>query len=380
MLSDCYLPRLGGIEVQVHDLARHLREHGHQVEVFTATPGPQGERGGFVDRVDGVPVHRMALRLPFDLPVNPLAPPELLRRLRDGRFDVAHVHTGVVSPFAFDCARAALRAPVPLAVTWHCVLARTEPVFRVAGHVRRWAAQGAAMSAVSAMAAEPLHRLVGDAGQVAVLPNGIDVAAWAPTGARAPRGASDVIRLVSAMRLAARKRPMALLRIMTRVRDLVPDDTRLRLDILGEGPDRRSLERYLDRHDLTSVVTLPGRVTRTELRERYAGSDLYLSPTVLESFGIAALEARTAGLPVVAREGSGVGEFVRDGVEGLLARDDEAMAESIALLVTDDELRREIARHNATVPPPVSWPHVVERALGEYARAGAAVPRREGTR
>ena len=40
LLSDCYLPRLGGIEVQTHDLARHLVALGHEVEVFTATPGP----------------------------------------------------------------------------------------------------------------------------------------------------------------------------------------------------------------------------------------------------------------------------------------------------------------------------------------------------
>lgn len=48
LLSDCYLPRLGGIEVQVHDLAGQLRAHGHEVEVFTATPGSHGERHGFI--------------------------------------------------------------------------------------------------------------------------------------------------------------------------------------------------------------------------------------------------------------------------------------------------------------------------------------------
>ncbi|HXR68538.1 MAG TPA: glycosyltransferase, partial [Dermatophilaceae bacterium] len=89
LLSDCYLPRLGGIEVQVHDLAARLTGRGHEVVVFTATPGSHGERGGFVDRVDGVAVHRLALRLPFELPVNPLAPTLLRQRLADGGFDVA---------------------------------------------------------------------------------------------------------------------------------------------------------------------------------------------------------------------------------------------------------------------------------------------------
>ena len=102
MLTDCYLPRLGGIEVQTHDLAACLVERGHDVVVFTATPGAQGQRYGAVEAVDGVEVHRMALRLPWDLPVNPLAPLQLRSRLRG--FDVAHVHMGVVSPFASDCA------------------------------------------------------------------------------------------------------------------------------------------------------------------------------------------------------------------------------------------------------------------------------------
>lgn len=130
MLTDCYLPRLGGIEVQVHDLSARLRAAGHEVEIFTATPGSQGERYGTVDLVDGVAVHRLAMRLPYDLPVNPTAPPELRARLasggNDGRpFDVAHVHLGVVSPFAVDAARVALGAGLPSALTWHCMLART---------------------------------------------------------------------------------------------------------------------------------------------------------------------------------------------------------------------------------------------------------------
>ena len=44
MLTDCYPPRLGGIESQVRDLSRQLVLAGHEVEVFTATAGPNGER------------------------------------------------------------------------------------------------------------------------------------------------------------------------------------------------------------------------------------------------------------------------------------------------------------------------------------------------
>jgi glycosyltransferase involved in cell wall biosynthesis len=371
LLSDCYAPRLGGIEVQVHDLATRLIDRGHEVVVMTATPGAQGERGGFVDHVDGVAVHRLALRLPFELPVNPLAPRMLRQRLAKGGFDVAHVHMGVVSPFAIDCARVTHGLGLPTAMTWHCMLGPLEPVFRATRHVRRWASQGVAMSAVSAVAAAPLQRIVGTDGVVNVLPNGIEVERWAtPADEKAhARGERDGIRLVTAMRLAARKRPMPLLHIMVRVRELVPPETAISLEILGDGPDRARLERFIAAHEMGDWVRLPGRVTRDKVRATYEGADIYVSPAPLESFGIAALEARTVGLPVVGRWGSGLEEFVKDGLNGYLAADDDAMAGCLVRLVIDDELRGSMAAYNRRTRPEQSWDRILDGAEAEYRRA-----------
>ncbi|MFC6708064.1 hypothetical protein [Flexivirga alba] len=54
LLSDCYPPRLGGIEAQVHGLGRALADAGHAVEVFTIAPGPVSH--------EPAPVHRLGLR------------------------------------------------------------------------------------------------------------------------------------------------------------------------------------------------------------------------------------------------------------------------------------------------------------------------------
>jgi glycosyltransferase involved in cell wall biosynthesis len=279
---------------------------------------------------------------------------------------------GVVSPFAVDAARVTTGMGLPTTMTWHCMLGALEPVLRVAGYVGRWAERGVAMNAVSRVAAAPLQRIVGPAGQVKVLPNGIDVARWAaPAGAPA-RHADDGtqgIRLVSAMRLAGRKRPLQLLRVVRRVRELAGAAVPLHLDVLGEGPQRGRLERYVARNGLEGVVSLPGRVAREELPERYAAADIYIAPGRLESFGIAALEARTAGLPVVGRAGSGIEEFVRDGVNGYLAGDDEAMARALARLVGDGDLRATMAAYNREHPPEQSWDDVVAGAEAEYERA-----------
>ena len=63
---------------------------------------------------------------------------------------------------------------------------------------------------------------------------------------------------------------------------------------------------------MAGTVTLAGRVDRDELKAIYARSDLFVAPAFLESFGIAALEARCAGLPVLAMRGTGITEFVAD--------------------------------------------------------------------
>ena len=89
LISDCYVPRLGGIEMQVHDLARHLQLAGHEVVVLTTTPGPAV--------IDGVRVHRIDVPLlPFDIPFTRKAFREVTRLLQAEKVDVAQFHGGVV--------------------------------------------------------------------------------------------------------------------------------------------------------------------------------------------------------------------------------------------------------------------------------------------
>lgn len=355
LLSDCYPPRTGGIESQVGDLAAQLVRAGHEVEVLTATAGGDG--------ADDVRVHRLSTPLALGLPVNPLAVPEARRLLADGGFDVAHVHMGVVSPFAWDMADLTTDLGLPTALTWHCVLDRAaRPLGPM---VRRWADRGAVLSAVSGFAAEGVRRAA-KGELVAVLPNGIDPAAW-PSG---PVGSGRPVHVVTASRLAPRKRVGALLSVVARAHERLGPGA-MTVDVYGEGPLRPWLEARIAALGLAGVVRLPGRVSRPELARAWADADAYLSPTRLEAFGIAALEARTAGLPVIARSDSGVREVVTDGVSGLLAADDAGLTDALVRLVADETLRSRIARHNRSTPPAQTWDRVVELAVAEYERAGA---------
>lgn len=364
LLSDCYPPRTGGIESQVSDLAAQLVKAGHEVEVFTATAGADGSSAGAIEQLGGVRVHRMSTPLTGGLPVNPFAPPEVRRRLAAGGFDVAHVHLGVVSPFAWDMADVTTDLGLPTALTWHCVLDRAaRPLGPM---VRRWAQRGAVLSAVSGFAAEGVHRAA-KGEPVAVLPNGIDPGAW-PVGGL--RRVQRPVRVVTASRLAPRKRVGALLKIAARAQERLGPGA-MTLDVYGDGSLRPWLEARVDALGLGDVVALRGRVGRDDLARAWAGADVYLSPTRLEAFGIAALEARTVGLPVIARGDSGVREVVTDGVSGLLAADDAGLADVLVRLVADETLRSRITRHNTETLPAQTWDRVVGLAVAEYRRAGA---------
>lgn len=368
LLSDCYLPRLGGIEVQVHDLAHELVAAGHEVTVITVTPDPAVDTARSVS--DGVDVHRLALpwALPGGLLVNPMAAPKVRRLLAEGGYDAAHVHMGVVSPFAMDCMRICLSLGVPTVVTWHSMQAHAVPAVRALGYVRRWARRGALLTAVSEVAAEPL-RAMADA-PVEVLPNGIDVSRW---GAE-PRVRHDdgSVRFVTAMRLALRKRPHHLLQLTAAAREASGTD--VRLEILGDGPLRGRLERWIDEHDAREWISLPGRVSREELHERYLASDAYVAPAELEAFGIAALEARVSGLPVIGPRRSGITEFVQDGISGLLTDGDDDMVRAMAQLARDEELRARVRAHNVQTPISQDWPSVVEISVEMYTRARTEAP------
>jgi len=351
-VSDCYLPRLGGIEVQVADLVRVQREAGHEVEVVTATPG---------EAAPGV--HRIVAGLPFELPVHPRGTSRLLRLMADRAPDVVHGHTGAVSPFAWMGVRAAMLARLPAVVTVHSMWDPvTRGVYRALQAAFGWRRWGLVVTAVSEAAARPIRAVCGPGVPVRVVSNGLDVQAWRPARPAEPTEdeAGRPVHIVAVGRLAPRKQPMRLLKLLESARGKVPPEIAMRATIVGDGPARGRMERYL-RSGRLDWISLPGRFDRERIKELLASADVFVAPAPRESFGLAALEARAAGVPVVARAQSGVADFVRPGKEGLLGRTFDELASAIALLVRDANLRRSIAEHNREVEPVAcSWPAVLE--------------------
>ena len=369
-VSDCYLPRTGGIETQVRALALAQAEAGHAIQILTATPGEMVRHGP--DVVDGLSVERITVPLPADLPIHPRTRVQVATALRSNPVDVVHVHAGVISPFAWGAIRAARDLGVPCLVTVHSVWGPiAAPGFGLSDALLKWSAWGVQLSAVSEMAAERIARAVRGAGDVLVVPNGIDPSLWQVE----PRpGAADDLRLVTVMRLAPRKRVVPLVRIVAMAQKSLLGAARLHLTIIGDGPERRLAEREVQRQGLDGVVAFAGRLGREQILDVFAQADLYVQPSVRESFGLAALEARTAGLPVLARSQTGTAQFIRDGVEGFLAASDRDMVRVILDAARDRPALERIAEHNRGTEPAQAWPNVLADVQSAYDVAASRVP------
>jgi glycosyltransferase involved in cell wall biosynthesis len=304
--------------------------------------------------------------------VHPLGGRLVHRALVRLRPDVVHVHAGVVSPFAHDGARAARALGLPLVISWHCMLTGVEPMVRLGARLTGWTDAPVALTAVSRVAAERVAAALGR-DDVAVVTNGLDLAPWRAAAQRRAARGDGPLRLVATQRLAPRKRSVPLVRAFAAaLARLGPDrrgDPRARLTVVGSGPEAAAVRREVDRLALGGAVTLLGRVPREDLPEIYAHHDAFLSAVELEAFGIAALEARAAGLAVVARAGTGITEFVRDAVDGVLARDDARLADAVVLLASDPAFLRQLLDHNRDVAPAADFTDVLAAAGREYDRA-----------
>jgi glycosyltransferase involved in cell wall biosynthesis len=172
------------------------------------------------------------------------------------------------------------------------------------------------------------------------------------------------VNLISTMRLHRKKRPRQLVRAFAHAvrRTRSPS----RLVIVGDGPERSKLERLV--RDTGVRVELAGWRARAQLKTLYATADGFVLPSIREAFGIAALEARAAGLPVIAMRASGSTEFLRDGLDALICRNDEDLVGQIARFIRDPALRATLAEAPVSLER-YDWNTVIASHEAAYRRA-----------
>lgn len=357
--SDWFAPRRGGIENQLVELAERLGALGHEVDVITSTPGAREGNGYRLRALAGTTIPKL------DLALWPSLIPALRRELGRG-YDVVHAHVSVVSPVGYTAAAIARAIQLPTVVTFHSVLRGKAYLLGAANAVAGIGRSAVLWSAVSELVASQLRGALGGA-EVSVLPNGVDLPFWS-RARRDGAGGGRPVALVSTMRLHSKKRPLQLVRAFAQAASGLARPARL--VIVGDGPERQAIQREVGRLGLASGevrVEVLGWMERDELRARYDESDGFVLASRRESFGIAALEARAAGLPVIAMTESGSSEFLQHDVTALLCRDDAALAQSIARFLADDALRRRLAGPSSLER--YDWDTVVALHEATYDRA-----------
>jgi len=362
-VADSFAPDVGGIERQVETLVRHQMAQGHDVTVITAV-AESAELDGELDVARSAKGRWLTVAFPW-------RNRRMVANVLDGRpIDVVHAHFTVISPMAIYVTRAAGRRGIPVAATVHSLWWQVAAATRISTLPFGWGRMRAAWSGVSSVAAGHVRRTLRSVQQVSVVPNLVD-AQWWRAGMPQQREASDTIRMVLVGRLKKRKHVDEFIDVLAQVRQRVPGGTKVSVNIVGEGPRRADLQQQIDTLGLTDWVSLLGHRDSAGVRELHHRSELFIASSRQESFGIAAFEARAAGLPVIGYRGNGLADYIANGSDGILVTDREEMVQAlVALIQNPDELRRLL--ENTTTEPPSITPEYATRAVEDlYARARA---------
>jgi 1,2-diacylglycerol 3-alpha-glucosyltransferase len=372
MFTNTYLPHVGGVARAVRTLENALRDHGHEVRVVApeyreAVEDPQVLRVPAIQNFNG---SDFSLRLPV---------PNIVRDFMEKfRPDLIHSH----HPFLLgdSALREAWKMDVPIIFTHHTLYERythyvpldTPVLKRVA--IQLATEYGNLCSRVIAPS-ESIKRLLLERGvtkPVDVIPTGINVGFFASGNGARFRASADIppdAKVIGHLgRLAFEKNLTFLAGAVARCLSHTPDGIFL---IVGDGDARDCLLAQLAEAGVGAQVRMAGKRSGPELADAYRAMDCFVFASQSETQGLVIAEAMAAGNPVVALDGPGVREIVRDGHNGYLldsrASEVEFAAALQALLEDATGLQRmaEAARLTAN---DYATGHCIQRLLDCYGK------------
>ncbi len=342
----CYAS-VGGSGIVATELATSLAHRGHRVHLISS------DLPFRLRDTNHVTFHRV------DTPAYPLfrepqyvlsLSTRIVQVVREHRLDVVHAHYAVPHAAAAYLARQILAAsdgpPIPKIITTlhgtDITLVGSDPSY--AETVAFCIDQSDGVTAVSQSLKDDTYRQLPVRSPIEVIPNFLDCERYQPrpdpeVRARlCPPDRYDGL-LVHMSNLRPVKRVDAVVQIF----HLVRAQARVKLLLVGDGPDRSLAVQRASEFGLSEHVDILGE--QDDIRQILSVGDVFLLPSAQESFGQAAMEAMACGLPVVASRVGGVPEVITHGETGFLHHPDDlaGMANSALALLRDRALHDRIA-------------------------------------
>lgn len=359
----------GGVQFHVRDLAEALIGMGHQVSVL-APADPDEDRPGplqpyVVPAGRAVPIryNGSVARLQF----GPVSATRVRRWLRDGKFDVLHIHEPVAPSVSL---LACMLARGPIVATFHTANPRSRSLAAAHGVLQPFLEKIRGRIAVSAAARKvQVEHLGGDAVEI---PNGVDVARFARAeplpGYPRPEGTVGFVGRYD----EPRKGMAVLLGALDRMVTTRPG---LRLLVAGRGDAEEFRGRLPD--SLRDRIDLLGLVTEQDKARMLRSVDVYCAPnTGAESFGIILLEAMAAGTAIAASDFDAFRRVLDEGRAGALFRTGDSVAAAAALagLLDDPARRAALVGQARSVVAGYDWSVVASHVVRVYEIVAAAAP------
>lgn len=325
----------GGVKAHVRDQALALQRLGHEVSVLAPVDDDQYPLEPFI--VDGgkpvsVPYNGSVAKVNF----GPVSAARVRRWIKEGDFDVLHVHEPA-SPTLSVLACWAARGPI--VATWHSSQTRSRALSAAYYLMQTAMEKISARIAVSEAARQTLVKHLG--GDAVLIPNGVTCADF--EGAQPlpgyPRQGPTIFFIGRIDE--PRKGLQILLSAMPAIIAQHPD---IELLVAGPGDQAEATDGLPD--EVAGHVRFLGLVSDAEKVAAFASSDVYVAPnTGGESFGIVLLEAMAAGTPVVASDLEAFARVLDDGRAGaMFTSEDAASLARTVNEVLDDPQRREAMR------------------------------------
>ncbi len=359
IVTETYPPEINGVAMTIAHMVDGLSELGHDLQIVRPRQHRDDqpvERERLTEVLArGIPLPRYP-GLKMGLP----AERKLLKLWSEKQPDLVHIVTE--GPLGWSALSAARRLRLPVVTDFHTNFHQYSRNYGfgwlhkpISGYLRNFHNKGDVTLVPTQAMREGL--IAQGYKAVRVVSRGVDTVLYNPRrrslALRESWGVQgDAPAVLYVGRLAPEKNLPVVLQAFEQLAALEP---RARLVLVGDGPARAELQRQYPQH------IFAGMRSGEDLATHYASGDLFLFPSLTETFGNVTTEAMASGLAVIAYDYAAAGQLILDGENGFVApRDDGQAFSQAALRALADPLRRTAVRHRARLTAEhLSWRHVV---------------------